>query len=503
MTSAKGKTILHTVGQAALQQDIAPHLPEPHVLSLSGSTSRRTVHEPGHTLEYYPHTYSTDGSTIENLRFAFKHEPLDLRIVHATMASIEPSKLEEWIRSEPTGTVSRRAWFFYEQLTGQTLDIEAVRTGNYVDALDTRRHYTADPINSPRYRVRDNLLGSAQLCPTVRRTLKLESMEKLGIAHEADAIATKYNRGILARAVNFLYTKETRSSFAIEHEIPSSRREARFFQALRNARRFLPTNKRGLMELQAAVVDPRYAAKDWRDFQNFVGETTRGFGEYVHFICPKPNDVDALMQGWQFLTERLRTSAVDAVVAAAVSSFAFVFVHPFEDGNGRVHRFLIHAMLSARGYGPKELVLPISAAMLRRRNLYDDALEAFSRPVLSCTDWEFDENNAIRVKNETADLFRFFDATEQAEYLYDCVAEAVQVDFKEEADFVNLFDAGLRAVRAVVDMPDQRASLLVRLCMQNGGTVSHSKRKLFDELTDAEFSQIEAAMQVVLSSHLS
>ncbi len=65
----------------------------------------------------------------------------------------------------------------------------------------------------------------------------------------------------------------------------------------------------------------------------------------VRFIPPRPEDVPDLMEAWMRLTRRLVDNPVDPVVAAAVSSFAFVFIHPFEDGNGRIHRFLVHHVL--------------------------------------------------------------------------------------------------------------------------------------------------------------
>jgi hypothetical protein len=37
---------------------------------------------------------------------------------------------------------------------------------------------------------------------------------------------------------------------------------------------------------------------------------------------------------------------VDPVVAAAILAFGFVYIHPFEDGNGRIHRYLIHHVLA-------------------------------------------------------------------------------------------------------------------------------------------------------------
>ena len=47
----------------------------------------------------------------------------------AACQAIEPADLEGWVRAEPTGAFSRRAWFFYETFTGRTLDLEDARAG--------------------------------------------------------------------------------------------------------------------------------------------------------------------------------------------------------------------------------------------------------------------------------------------------------------------------------------------------------------------------------------
>ena len=61
-------------------------------------------------------------------------------------------------------------------------------------------------------------------------------------------------------------------------------------------------------------------------------------------------------------------------------------------------------------------------------------------------------------------------------------------------------EVALLAVREIVDMPDRRASLLVRLCMQNGGWLSARKRKQFRELHDEEIAAMEAAIQEAVQS---
>jgi Fic family protein len=215
----------------------------------------------------------------------------------------------------------------------------------------------------------------------------------------------------------------------------------------------------------------------------------------VHFVPPRPEDVDDLMHGWMELTDRVVTGNVDPVVAAAVSSFAFVFIHPFMDGNGRIHRFLIHHVLAKRAFGPEGVVLPVSAAIVRDMRGYDEALETFSRPLARLIDWRWTPEREIVVDQETAHLYRYFDATALAEYLYDRVADSIERDLRQELGFIATFDRALAATREIVDMPDRRASLFIRLCLQNGGTLAKGKRSTFAELRDDEIAALERAVR--------
>lgn len=482
------------IGQIALHRKLMLDQPLPFVQSFIFPGGRRTFEKATGTEEYYPLVYRVADTLLGHLKFALKNEPLQLGIIVEALRQIGRRELEAWVNQEPTGKYSRRAWFLYETLLEEPLSLPDAQGVGYVDALDERRNYGAAGRNSSRHRVRDNLFGSAAFCPTLRRTPRLEAMRAANWAAQALALTQQYDPETLARAVSYLYTKETRSSFALEGETPGKAREERFWQTLHQAATFRP-DKSQLVELQNSIVDPRYAEADWRQIQNFVSETMHGYEERLHFICPRPQDVPAMMQGWVQMTERLLSSELDAVLAAAVSAFAFVFIHPFEDGNGRIHRFLLHSALARRQYSPPGVILPVSAAILRQKHLYDQALEAFSKPLLAGIQWEPTPDGGIQVTNETAGLYRYFDATPQAEFLYDRVAETIQEDFKKELDFLSLYDDALSAVRAVVDMPDRRASLLVKLYLQNGGRLSRAKRPQFAELSDPEIAEIESSLQ--------
>jgi Fic family protein len=488
------------VGQAALIAKLGLRVPPPAVTSVVGPGIRRTTVENGRTVEKYTQSYAPEDTFVGHLKFALRYEPLELGVLVAAFKVADGRALEAWVRAEPTGAYARRAWFLYEWLTGKTLDLPDAGVVTYADALNSKLHLTATKsVPSKRHKITDNILGRPGFAPTVRRTPRLEAFQAEAIDAEARRLIDGCDPEILARAINYLYTKETKSSFQIENETVTGQRAERFVAALRSTRLFDATDRGSLMALQNTIVDPRYAAKGYRDFQNFVGETVGGYREVVHYICPRPEDVHTLMSGWAEMATRLQ-GAVDPVVAAALVSFGFAFIHPFEDGNGRIHRFLMHHVLSTEGFTPPDILFPVSAAIVRDRKGYDVALETFSRAIQPNIDWHWTPEKEIEVENDTSDLYRYWDATALAEYLYAKVAETVRKDLKEELDFVGLYDAALEAVRERIDMPDRRASLLVRCLLQNHAALSKKARAEFAELTDDEVVALQIAVRDVMEN---
>ena len=55
------------------------------------------------------------------------------------------------------------------------------------------------------------------------------------LAQRARSIVADYDPHVLARAINYLYTKETMSSYEIEREVPNALRAERFISLLRTA----------------------------------------------------------------------------------------------------------------------------------------------------------------------------------------------------------------------------------------------------------------------------
>ncbi len=495
--SGASKTLPQTIGLVAVIEELKLRTPLPAVRSSVVAGARRTRIENEAIFEQYPKSYATN-NLYENLKFAMRYEPIDLGVLHAAFAQIATKDVETWVSNESTGIYARKIWYLYELLTGQTLAVPDVAPTGYVDLLNPKLQLTGSIRQIKRQRINDNLLGNRSYCPLIRRTDGLTRAMSEGLDKEAKKLVKDSDPLILARAISFLYTRETKSSFAIEGEVAGKSRAERFVAALEHAANFDATDKANFVGLQNQIVDPRFAAKDWRTIQNYVGQTMRDYTEQVHFVCPKPEDVGALMEGWMDCARRLQNSSVDPIAAAAAMAFGFVFVHPFEDGNGRIHRFLIHHELARAEFAPPKLIFPVSAVMLRERVDYDRVLESYSKAILPFIEFSLDSQGSMTVENETSNLYRYWDATRFAEYLYGCVAETIRRDLREELDFLAVFDRALAEVMNIVDMPDRRASLLIRFILQNRGTLSKNKReKEFPELTDEEVLSIESAVREI------
>src|SRR5271155_221240 len=484
------------IGLVKLIEELGLRVPTPAVRCEAVRGARRTKISEDAVVEQYPMTYAPT-NLFGHLRFAMRYEPLDIGVLASAFAKIPQQEMETWVRAEHIGKYVRRAWYLYELLTKKTLDVPNVPPTNNVALLDPALHVTSAGKRVRRQRVIDNLLGNADYCPTIRRTEILDAATARGFEAEAKKIVGDCDPVVLRRAVHYLFTKETKSSFAIEGEKPTSERTERFVRALAHAPEFDTSNKSAFVGLQNAIVDGRYAQKDWRGGQNYVSETGRDYVEIVHFVSPKPEDVPSLMDGWMRMVARIESDKVDAVCAAALTGFGFVFIHPFEDGNGRIHRFLIHHSLAKLGYAPQGIIFPVSAAMLRDLARYDKALNAFSGKIAAFIEYRMDDAQRMTVLNETKSFYPYFDATEPAEHLYQCVAETIEKDLREEIGFIVKYDRALDETKEIVDMPDKRASLLVRLIMQNKGKLAKSKRDLFSEITDDELARIEQAIAKV------
>jgi hypothetical protein len=185
-------------------------------------------------------------------------------------------------------------------------------------------------------------------------------------------------------------------------------------------------------------------------------------------------------------------AGLDPVVAAAALAFGFVYIHPFADGNGRLHRWLIHHVSANAGFNPPALVFPISTAILRQLEKYLAVLQSYSGLLLNFIEWKPAAEGNVQVLNDTAVYYRYFDATAHVEFLYECVEQTVEHDLPDEVAHLQVYDRFSRAVQNIVDMPNQKIDLLWHFLRQVKGVLSKRARtNEFSALSEVEVQQVE------------
>lgn len=483
------------VGLSALVQALAVKAPVHRPSAISEKHIRGSYRDEGEW-RLFDKRYWPGQTLADHLNFALRHEDLDLLVLKRVFKAVPKSAIEAFVREAPTGVPTRRAWFLYETLTGETLDVAESPAIAAVDLLDPKAYFTGKPKVSKRHRVRDNLLGTKDFIPIIRRTPALAAFTESDLAAKARDTVGRTGGHVVARAASFLLLTDSRASFEIEGEHPPRNRLERWGRAVVQAGKHALTLDE-INRLHGVLIeDNRLIRPGLRPDGVFLGERDHENNPMPEFIGARPDDLDSLMKGMIATNTRMRDDGIDAVLQAAITAFGFVYVHPFQDGNGRLHRCLIHHVLAERKFTPPGMVFPVSSVMLDRIDGYRTTLQAHSGPLMDFIEWKSTPDRNVEVLNDTADLYRYFDCTDEAEFLYQCVKRTIEHDLPHEIDYLRRHDEARRKIMETVEMPDRLADDLLLFIRQNKGTLSKKRREReFKELKDDEVAEIEAVVR--------
>ncbi len=463
----------------------------------SASVSRIERLEDGSLL--VPHKLSPVPTLLQHALFALKHEGVRLGHLASLLQRLPPAELVSHIQAAPNSIYGRKLGHLWERWHKRRLpDLDELRVASaYTPLFDPDDYFVGQSRRDARWRIDFNGLGDLDFCPVVRKTPQLMARVRNDILGQAKVFAESVGADMLERAMAWAYLSETEGSFAIEGEFPSHDKSARFAALLRRADEQRPLTEDLLLELQNAVVsNPFDKAVQFRTEQNRLQRDMPGAAG-VTYVPPSPELVSELMDGLVRLTNQ-RPPALDALVHAAVVSFAFVFIHPFVDGNGRLSRFLIHHCLGQSGLLPPQFLLPISVAMKKHEAGYLQALTAFSRPArqLCRVTWFSDEHYAYEWVDGADLWFRYMDLTDAAEFTLAMAEASLDTHMRQEVDFLALFDQVKRHIDAHHDLRGSDLATLIVAIFQNGGSLSNNRRKRFADRVQAHvLDAIEQAVR--------
>ncbi|SMF22887.1 Fic/DOC family protein [Pseudobacteriovorax antillogorgiicola] len=443
--------------------------------------------------QIYSKRYWPGDRIQDHLEFAFRHEIMNFLCLSQILKKIPIKNIEEMLAEKPTGIYARRIWFLFEYINQRKLDVEDLKAVTVQPLLDPKKYITNSngPV-SKRHRIRNNLLGNRNFCPVIQRTDKISSAIEQKFDEKAKDIISQVSRSLIMRAASFILLADTQASFAIEGEKAPRSRIERWLKAVASAGR----NKLDLDELirlhQQLITDSRFTTIGIREDEVFLGERDENNFPIPEFIGAKQTDLPTLLTGFFHALETLAESDVNPVLQAAAFAFGFVYIHPHDDGNGRIHRFILHHILAKRGYTPKEVIFPISSVLLERIEDYRSVLTNHSTPLMDCIEWEPTEKGNVRILNETIDLYRYFDCTEAVEFIFECVEHTIKYSIPSELEYLKRYDKAISGIEMIVEMPNERTKRLIHYIKENGGKLGKKRREgEFALLTDKELNEIE------------
>ena len=455
--------------------------------------------------EVYQFSKQPAATVIAHLQFYLRHEIPQYELMYRLFHKIEAALLVDWIDNEPTGQYARRAGFLYEWLTGNTLTITANISGNYVDALDDAKVVTASPdkvTKNSRWRINNNLAGTPDFCPMVVKTTQVEQAAQLDIVQMLQSLNHEFGEDLLLRSAVWLTLRESKASFIIEGEGKQTKRIERFAQVIaqRTGKGDLPITDSELTQLQQAILGEKTALPQLgiRKSPVFIGQIEqRTFTPIVHYIAPPFEQVVNMLAGLQSFFDV--TQGQPSIMRAAVLSFAFVYIHPLADGNGRVHRFLVNDLLYRDGILSEPMILPISSAIsdsTQHRRDYDKILDTVSKPLMAqlIGEYQFEttqifedgikSNLYLGNVDNALPIWRFLDLTPHVLYLAKLVSRVIQDDLYQESHYLYQHNQARDAIKELMDMPNDYADRIIRSIRDNQGERSQKLVKEMPFLAD-------------------
>jgi hypothetical protein len=501
------------VGFKALAGKYGILLAQPlRVESLIGTV--RSSHENNGFLEKrYPPSYRPDDDFAGHFEFGLKYEEIHLEFFARLFTAIGPEPVEAWCRRAPFGQYARRTGFLYEWLTGRQLNVPDASNGGYVDAIPSKDYLTRTATQRVRrWRVNNNLPGTPDFCPLVRRTSSVQEAMKFDLNTALKELDQSFGADILMRTASWLTFKESRASFLIEKEADHVDRIQRFAHVIAQycGRIEDPLSDAGLHILQKGILGEDALGLGLRRSPVFVGQATMR-EDIVHYVAPSFDDLPQFMAGLKAFDEA--TCGAEPLARAAVLAFGFVYIHPMRDGNGRIHRFLINDTLLRDKAIPDGVILPISATITSSvdfRAGYDRTLDVFSRRFMQRYAASYRFGELVTYQDGTPSNFYFDeyedacfawcypDLTEHVLYISRIVQHTVHKEMADEAKVLVIFQKAQERLKDVLEMPDQDANRIIRSLKENGWQVSGKLQKQYPSLADA--SRAERVIAAVRSA---
>lgn len=449
---------------------------------------------------------------VEHLCYAVKNEGIDLSLLSVVLplfGDIERQKVAAIISEAPKSRDSsaRKLGYMYEMLTQQEIPLDAgtlTKTG-YDLLFSPDMYYTMLTSGkiSAKYKITDNAIGDiSTLCPVIRRTDELENHCAANYCGQLTGLISRFDEDVVKKACNIAAKDETQHSFIYEKDVKDAASRIEKFQKamidMDLTCDYLTENN--LVQLQNTITSKYKQDTSFRNYQNFVG----GFFGNRPIVSYLPLR-SGLLRGYLSEVGKIyRTLSdpncgLDPILSGSIVSCYFVLAHPFQDGNGRISRFLAQNVWMRRGYNKSNLIIPISEALScsgKNKDNYIRSLQNITKPMMSRIEYRIahrvsDEDEYYEPEIIKSDIrtYAYPDLTEFCETMYNLVKEASEQYLPQTIVKTQITETVKEKLKDGVG--EKRLSKIVDICLANEGVLSKNKRRLFRDIPAETIDTIE------------
>lgn len=386
---------------------------------------RKVEKKNGFEIQYFPLAALTFDlkDSCEQLMFAIKFEGINIGILKCLFEKMPKDPLVNFIGKHKHSIHARKIWYLYELLTDSICKLSDLLDDEYAELIDSEEYYTAIPVKSKRHRILDNLLGSKEFCPMVRKTQILQSFQDKELERVGDLLYNEH-QNVVFQPIFWKYgsLNPGQQSEALErHE-----RLVKFVDAVDSYKKL---DIQTIIDIHNQLVLPKFREVHFREHQNYLAydKDDAEHPEKLVRISPKPEDVEVLMRGLMATYHKLQASRLHPVVQAGVISFGLSIIHPFADGNGRVQLGLIYQILFNSKFRSAARIFCRTLSKFFYMPGFNQAVSSFDHSLLPLMHFTLHSNETLAVHGETIDFYRYIDYTPMVEFMFSWVEE--QLDY--------------------------------------------------------------------------
>ncbi|OOF49737.1 cell filamentation protein Fic [Rodentibacter trehalosifermentans] len=479
----------------------------PVISAIAGRRLTEKEVETGFRTEFYPESQRPKNNIIAHLQFHLKNEIPHFALLGQLFTKIEKNIIQRWVNSEPTGQYARRSAFFYEFFTEEQLILPPNLGGNYIDAVNDKLLVTASKSaveKNPRWRINNNLAGNRYFCPTLVKNDRFNCAAELDVRNLLNHLKSEIGEEFILRSTVWFTLGESRSSFQIEGEGNQNNRIQRFANVMENFTGKLVFPLKNLAFLQQELLGEQQVISQFglRQSPVFVGSTIR-FQNVVHYIAPPFTSLSEKLQGVTLFWEK--TEGQSAIMRSAAVAFAFVYIHPLSDGNGRIHRFLFNDLLRRAKAIDAPIILPISGVIIENsaeKNAYAQILEHISKPLMKELEGKYyfttenkiypdgiSSNFHLTDSQQAEYIWQYPDLTEHICYFARIVEKTISQYMRQESFYLRNHEKARNSIKEIIDMPDHYADRIIRSVLDNDGILTNKLVKEYPFLNQDDIWQ--------------